>query len=87
MKIHLHNQQQLKQLVQQIDTELPKINQALSSGKYNGKTLTPQEIQQLQAQRTQLETIKNFKDNPQNLDSQIKDLKKKIEKHNSLKYY
>lgn len=77
------NQAQLKQLIQQIDTELPKINQALSSGKYNGKTLNNQEIQQLQAQRTQLETIKTFKDNPQNLDNQIKEIKNKIETEKS----
>ncbi len=71
----LQNEAQLKQ----VETTLAQINQALSTGKYQGKTLNNQEIQQLQAQRAQLENLKTYKDNPQALESRIKELKSQIE--------
>ena len=71
----LQNEEQLKQ----VEATLAQINEALSAGAFNGQPLNPQEIQQLQAQRTQLENLKNYKDNPQALEGRIKELKSEIE--------
>jgi hypothetical protein len=71
----LQNEEQLKQ----VDTTLAQINQALTTGKFNGQELNPQEIQQLQAQRAQLENLKTYRDDPQALESRIKELKTQIE--------
>jgi hypothetical protein len=75
LNVVLQNEAQLKQL----DSTLAQINEALKSRKFNGKELNEQEIQQLQAQKAQLENLKTYKDDPQALENRIKELESQIE--------
>ena len=62
------------QRLQQLNQQVAQIDQALSSGQFQGQTLEPQQREQLQQTRTQLQNLRDLAQNPDALQARLNEL-------------
>jgi hypothetical protein len=62
-----------------IDTQLVQITQAISTGKYNGRSLSAQEIQQLEGTKTQLQGFRDLAKDETALKKRLEELQTQLQ--------
>ena len=77
--------EQLKnpQSIQLITRRIGDIDQTLNSGKLEGKTITPEQRQQLTSTKEQLETLNQNAKNPESIDARLNEAQNKLKTETS----
>ncbi|MGF1481211.1 MAG: HpsJ family protein [Cyanophyceae cyanobacterium] len=67
------------QRLQQLNQQLAQIDQALSSGQFQGQPLQAEQRQQLQQTRTQLQNLRELSQNPEALEARLTELQVQLQ--------
>jgi hypothetical protein len=66
------------QRLQQLEAQLKEIDQAIGSGKFQGQTLNPEQLQRLQETQQQLQNFRELAKNPEALETRLSELQTQL---------
>lgn len=66
------------QRLQQLETQINKINTLISSGQYQGQSFNEEQLQQFQEQKKQLENLRELAKNPEAIEGRLSELQTQL---------